>query len=918
MNSFLRTLTLCASAVALTLSVGAAPATAQTSGADDADCPTAGPCGNPDGSAHSTIGARLRLLRTLVRHGGPDALPIRAHGSTAGVTRSDVGALLRFRSRLTEAQRADLAARGVELAEDDDGVVRVGNVYLARVQWEALGPLASYDPLVRAEASWTPSFERPLEVTGQKAGATQLRSNPEFSADGEGTVIADIDSSFYIFHPHMFRADGGWYEWIDTNANDAFDPGTDGVDLDEDGTVDDNEVLRVLDGTVVRGRDRENEDGELQPRRDWLYIDENGDRERNVGPGDGFTEADPAYGEPLFVVDDADRDGDLETPEKLVRLDSSKFQRILADDREFVRGEDLIEYGPTESGDRSYHGTGVASILAGGQPRFHDRVGLAPAADLAGYPNSAGSRSDFGEFGLTQKYIDDAIDAEVDVLLHEWTDIMSTPQDGSTNLETSLDTARSEGIVQVNPLGNLNLSKKHVEQRLDPGDKLQLNLRIDSGYRVRGETRPYYTFWSSLRWRTDQRPTFELIAPSGESVELQPESGDTQSLGPHEVTTQFQVSPRGTRHLLIVAWNRQNALAEGLWTLKSSSVSRGDRFVGRVTDRYSSWNVGIRWEQPTRDRGTITFPATADSAFGVAAYGGRRARPDDGAGSDVGELRNYSGRGPRIDGARTADIVSPDDPLAAFGVNPERVDRGYGRSWFRHFGGTSGAGPHVAASFAMLGQLYPSEGPEQLETRLTDAADPDGLRADYGSAPNRAWGYGKLDVYEAASGNEASDLGERPVAALEARAGDDQLRLDASASRDPEGERLEYRFDFEYDGAWDTDWSESATASTSASEFEVGAQYPARVAVRDPAGNRHGAIATFRFEPDSNGEDGDAGADGDAGTDAVGWKPDGGGPTRVTRRNANCAGCATSNGPRLPSWLAMGFALLILRRRRSS
>jgi subtilisin family serine protease len=685
------------------------------------------------------------------------------------------------------------------------------------------------------------------------------------------------------------------------------------VDLDADGEVDDNERLRVLDATVVRGGSRDNDDGELQPRRDWVYIDANGNRERDVGRDGGFTEADPAYGEPLFVVDDADRDGELERPEKLVRLDSSKFRRVLVDDREFVRGEDLIEVGPPERGDPSYHGTAVASILAGGQPRFHDRVGLAPAADLVAYPNTAGSRNDFGEFGLTHKYIDDAIDSDVDILLHEWTDIMSTPQDGSTNLEQALDTARSAGIVQVNPLGNLNRSQKHVEQKVQAGGRVQLSLQIDAGYRTQGQTRPYRTFWSSLRWRKDQRPTFELTAPSGTSVEIDPDSGGRQSLGPHTVATEFQVSPRGTRQLLIVGWERQDSLAEGLWRLESSEVSKTDRFLGRVIDSHSGWNVGIRWNEPTRNRGTITFPATADSAFGVAAYGGRRAQSDNGAGSQVGELRTYSGRGPRIDGSRTADIVAPDDPVAALGVDPNLVERGFGRSWFRHFGGTSGAGPHVAASFALLGQLHPSEGPDQLETRLADAANPDDLTDDYGPAPNRAWGHGKLDVYEATSREEAPEFGERPVAELEIRTRDDQAECDASESSDPEGKRLEYRFDFEYDGAWDTDWRESATATTSAAELDVDSQYLARVAVQDPVGNRHGSVDTYRFESETSD---DAGTGGDAGADTSSWGAGGEGPSRVPPRDGSCSGCTTSKSPNVPTWLAMGVALLILRRRQ--
>ncbi|MBK9260527.1 MAG: hypothetical protein IPM54_11950 [Polyangiaceae bacterium] len=45
---------------------------------------------------------------------------------------------------------------------------------------------------------------------------------------------------------------------------------------------------------------------------DWLYADRNGSGAREFGPSAGFTEADPTFGEPLYVPDDVNRNGVLD------------------------------------------------------------------------------------------------------------------------------------------------------------------------------------------------------------------------------------------------------------------------------------------------------------------------------------------------------------------------------------------------------------------------------------------------------------------------------------------------------------------------------------------------------------------------------------------------------------------------------
>lgn len=904
----------------------------QTSDNRPPNCPAVGPC--PTAVAPNTpkIGARIRLARDLIETTGLDSPVFGPRGAPADTTREHVGASLRFTGVLDDSRLKRIRRLGVEFTRNADGTIsHFGPLYLARIPWSALEELAALDFLVRAEATWTPKIETPLEITSDTVGASSLRRSADFGLTGEGTVLGDIDSSFDIYHPHLFRADGDWHRWVDVDDDGNFDPGEDGVDLDGDGSIGSDEELEVLDATVWAANGRVNDDDVLQPGKDWLYVDVNGDGKRNVGPDEGFDESDPAYGEPLFVADDLDDDGKLGPNEKIVRLDSSKFKRIFNGETEYVRGENLVELGKPESGERADHGTGVASILVGGQHRFHDRVGLAPEAEIIGYPHASVDRNSTGGFGTQQQFVQDAAENDVDVLVHEWTDLFATPQDGSTNVEQALDAAREQGTVQINPLGNLNLSRKHVEFDVAPSEQSDVSFRVDDGFQRGGQSYPYRVLWGSFLWRTDQTPTVTLVSPQGNRLELDP-SQRRQSIGDHGVSAEYDVSPRETHQLLFVLWDRQNSLDPGTWTFEFADASEDDTITGRISDRYSSWGVGIRWTNPTKDRGTMVFPSTADSALGVAAFGGRHDMPGDGSGSNVGELRNYSGRGPRIDGARGVDIAAPDDPFAAFGVSERYTERGVGRSWFRRFGGTSGAGPHVAAAVALLQEANPSWGPEQLESRLLETTDSAGLVPDAGSVPNTSWGHGKVNLYEAVADESEPGPGAPPAAALTIERRDGEWIFDASESEDPEGAALEYRFDYDYDGVWDRDWQAAPTGAVPPSFFERTGEHIGRVEVRDELGNRSGA--SDGFEVTNPG--GDAGPD--TGDGAVAEPTPGESDTETSARadaaggadagpvvavyadddsqNGGCSGCRSGDSTPGAAWLLGLFALGIVGLRR--
>jgi subtilisin family serine protease len=850
----------------------------------------------PSPTARTSIDPTLELLRRACAGELPD------HSLFVSATPPcdrGLGASLRFERPPGASQIARLSEAGVVFERGEDGRLRqLGLVYPARLRPGALDALRAEAGLGRVEALWQPGTRVSLEITSELVGADSARRRPPLAVDGQGTAVALIDTGVDVLHPALFYADGGLYEWLDVNDNGAFDPGVDAVDLDGDGEADHNEILRVVDASVVGGgADGElgNADGILQTERDWLYADMNNDRLRNVGEEAGFNEASPAYGEPIFVVDDADRDGVLGGREKLVRLSTSKIATYVTSEQRFVRGENLIAAG--SGGDpAALHGTGTAGIIAAGQPPYHQRVGIAPAAQL----NVYGLGSVLMETAeLPLSHLEQAVADGVDVVLHEWTNAFTQPLDGSTNFEAAMAAARQEGLVQVNPVGNLNLAGKHTARPIDAGRTLRLAFEVSEGFTSDDQQQPYQSVFGSLQWRTGDDLDVSLHWPGGDEFVVEADD-DISEHGGVRIATSRETTPRGTTVLrfYLESIDDDQPLEVGQWAFEVSGAEQAGVVYGRITDAYSNWREGVGWSEPTSDQSTIAFPSTADAAIGVAAFAGRQATPIDG-GAQIGELRRFSGRGPRIDGEAVVDIAAPDDPLVPLGATPRLLEAGWGRSWFTPFGGTSGAAPHVAGAAALLRHSDPSLEPAQIEARIIGSARASQLSPAPAELPDPGWGHGKLDVYGALFEASAPQH-SRPEASVEGRREPGAVVWDASGSRDPDGGQLEFRFDLGYDGQWHGDWSSEAVVRVERAGDELDERAVVRVEVRDEHGARHGAVAVLEATAEG-------GADaGDAGLSDVGLQPPEG----------SCCGVAPARGLPGSLGLLVGSVLILMGRRR--
>jgi subtilisin family serine protease len=685
--------------------------------------------------ASDKLGGSLRLLLASKPEASritEGVLPVLAEKDECHVT-------IRFDRALTPSDIALLEAQGVAFERLDGSLCRFGATYGAFVPFSLLGSLSQRPEVLMVESVWRPRMIPPLDLSAPEIQAPdtweQLDGLGE-NLTGEGMIICDFDTGIDVFHPHFWRADGDTLQWLDVDLNSQFTPGVDGVDLNGNSSFDSGETLRFFDGEIYDpagtfgGSGTSNDDGVFQSNWDWLYNDANGNASRDYGRSAGFDESSPTFGEPLFVLVDADSDLTIDPGESLVALNSCKIVATLGTgDVERVRGVDLID---TEA-DSHGHGTAVSGILAGGVRGRSRFCGIAPGAEII-------VGNFFSDLSLAT-LLTWAKAREADVVLYEGAGFVFEPLDGSTNGELLLDAA-SDSILQVTPAGNLCRGYKHAQLTLDPSGSEDLTFNAPSSYG--GSTLHY--IWETLLWRTPSNDlTFSLTTPELLSATLLG-NGSYQNIGSYQVYSDRWTSPRGTAEFDIQIYGSSHV--GGDWTLNVQSSSGSDEEVNAyVADNASSWAGGVEFTNFRSTDKTVCWPSTADSAFTLASYSTRGYEGYSGPGGGSvpsGELSAFSSRGKRVDGVSILEIASPGN----YDVYTSRSQYSSGAPFggYRQFSGTSAAGPHVAAGAAIVLQASPGLRPFEIKVRITSTAARDTFTGpDY----NDSWGHGKIRILDA-------------------------------------------------------------------------------------------------------------------------------------------------------------------------
>lgn len=757
---------------------------------------------------------------------------------------------VRFAQRLSRTEIEGLEKVGIVFSRKSrlaDPVDRLGTVYPAFIRFAALEELARFPGTVQVDPVLIEEPEPALDVTGPLCTADRtVALIPPVSGvnPGEGMRIVDIDAGIDVFHPSFFLPGETYFSWLDENGDGVLTPWEDCVDINEDSACQPHEILGLIDVGFVDYNDEDTlemlgGDGQFSPGVDWLFADSNGSGRREYGPAWGYADSDPGFGEPLFVLDDVNRNGAGEPDEKLVMLAQSKLKAVLAEGKVYNRGESLTSVDPFMFGHedwipRSKHGTAVAGILAANTPGLNSGYGMAPFATLFIADFALDSFYESGEVDTDLQKLIWAQEQQAHVVLFEFGSWTATFMDGSTNLEHAMDTMFSEGTMIVTAAGNLGGKGKHMFHDFLPGDTdvwmvAPYNWGTKKLKKLDAESLSF-----ALHWQGDKGEVGLALALPGMDEPVQiPEDTNTPVLlmNRYLVVSFAEKSSRGFVYRSCYVWDDQwDALPLGRYRWVLTNHREQDLPVhGYVKDNESSWSRSVEFDDWKTSYYTLAHPAMADSALTVGAYCGRACSQ-----SSLGKLKSYSSRGPRIDEAQGIEITAPADPFAPSphifpGVLVDDVEMFGG---YREFSGTSGAAPHVAGSAALLMQLYPEDSTQQIFQRVIA-----GARAErrMGQLPHRRWGWGKLDVYRAAFG-QPPPSNTPPDAVLETlwRKGL-TIMLDASASLDESPHELEYRWDLDYDGGFDTPWGAEPT-------LELDRVTPGVVTVKVEVRDPHGAV----------------------------------------------------------------------------
>jgi hypothetical protein len=646
---------------------------------------------------------------------------------------------IRFADAPSRSFLDDLEDHGLSFIRDNGVILHTEHIYPATLLPDSIESIASFPGIVSIEDSKKTFAQPPLDISGplvQAPDAWKLVSGG-LPLDGRGVIIANVDIGVDVFHPALFKADGGTYDWLDTNHNGMFDSGIDAVDLNKDGSADDHELLAFINAPFL---DPNNivpnswKDSSFNSGIDWLYNDSNSNGIRDYGSEKGYTESSPSFGEMFFIFSDGNNNHSLDPDERLTGLGTSKIIAVYCGpDAIYERSKNLMNT-PQET---MNHGTSAAGITLGQWPG-QTFAGIAPGAELIVI-----NRSFLDDRSTIEQGILWAVNHGAKIVMHEFGSWVGEFLDGTSNYEIMIDELTAKGIHQLTAAGNLAGSnrKKHAAITIESNTQKDITFTVPSASSIN-------QVQISILWRTKNdflRPQITFISPQG-SFTLD-YTTNTHLLTNYLVMYGITSSPRSstdsmTVRIDILFENRNpDGIISGDFSLNFRNGFPFPYDIDTyIADNVTSWIGGAQFTgEFVTDDGTVTSPGTARTDITVGAFYPREYPSMPGSN---GTICRFSGWGNTIDGRRAVDITAPGanvfTPVSHyyFGTTP---------GGYIDFTGTSAALPFVTGCAALIVQAAPDITPAELSSVLSNSAYTDEFT---GSVPNDRWGYGKLHIYD--------------------------------------------------------------------------------------------------------------------------------------------------------------------------
>jgi|GEM_PF-1303067 len=441
---------------------------------------------------------------------------------------------------------------------------------------------------------------------------------------------------------------------------------------------------------------------------------------------------------------------------RIAILDSG-FDLDFPDLPEPVAKMDYADYPDTNADVRDYlsaHGNHVAGTIFGSGELSDGRWrGLAFGADAVLFKIGNDSTTDASTAAVVGAVKGATGWGEADIITMSYGGWEGF-NDGSSPEEQAVDWAVGEGVSVLMSAGNSGNEHNHYSGNIAAGATSgAINV-----YRARS---PAESFWRVY-----------LVWDDGEdSIRLSAVINDSDGVPLNYEEPEHVTSPRG-------------AELQEYVMLEPQPHDRVEYFI-KVTNHSATpqkfhlwtWGPAYPWFEE-RDRGyTIVSPSSADSCISVGAYVSRSGWTDyrgdkHSIAPAVGNLADFSSRGPRLDGLLKPDITAPGhSTISCFNhlINRDGSfeylimsnDGGVGEpADYFISAGTSMSCPATAAIAGLLLAARPNLAPWEVRNTLCSSARQDQFT---GNVPNLLWGYGKVDIgraMELAVGAQAN--GEMP------------------------------------------------------------------------------------------------------------------------------------------------------------
>lgn len=393
--------------------------------------------------------------------------------------------------------------------------------------------------------------------------------------------------------------------------------------------------------------------------------------------------------------------------------------------------------------DRNGHGTHVAGIAAGnGRAGDTPFCGVAPGAELI----VVAYRGEGVTIGRSTRalaafayVVEKARALGRPVAVNFSQGMNGGGHSGETVLETGLDNlAREPGVVLVKSAGNEQDWNIHASGTVRNAQTTAVELSVQTNNR----DDDVVEIWFS----GEDRISVEVETPEGER--LSPVALGhrrdflTRAGNSLFIESAVNASDTGdTRVTLILSLGSAAFIQPGIWRLHlhgdairhgrfDAWIERSDRSVQGEQTRFSPGSA-----EPSS---TISIPGTARRIITVGSY---VTRPADGFGAPLGQISNFSSRGPTRYGVQKPEIAAPGELIisarSAHSLEPQRPDQ-----WHTPMPGTSMAAPHVTGAAALVLGVRPDLNCEQVKQILMRSARVDGFAS---TAPDNVWGAGRLD-----------------------------------------------------------------------------------------------------------------------------------------------------------------------------